>query len=551
MKGDLLDGTQLGTTAAAQAANATLLALSRAGRSFLLYDAHNEAIRAFLEDYKQSHARFAEAHGSLELTVRPFELVYEGEVVYLERDRERSLAFKMFRDGVRKVTLRKSVTWDELLRLLEILSIRYTGVRQSEDDLVTLLWKAGFKNIDLEAIEGVVPDEEDEEEDDDADRQQHGAPDDRDLPLPTSHRPEPAYYDDVEEDALAALREEVDTLHLPSNAVRLSELLLTLVADPVDPTDHGDVRHYLEELRDFLMAEEQLGTLVAFTSRVQEALHHDPALLASFHSGFGQEGLRRIVRSIQKNHTTVPAELLELLALVPGRHLEELVALLGSERDAVGRRMVRQLIERYAPDNETWLMGQILAAESDVARDLLRALGTASPDMMVTIAPDLATHSDTSLLEELLWQLDKLGRGASIDRVLLDMLNSDNEAVAVRAAETLARRAYHPALENMVSRIEHGVSHEAAEAMGAALSQLNPREAQTRFRRWIRPGGLRQMMGGAGRGPGVWAAMGGLERMLDPIDDDVVEFLIKKGDKVLAARARACLVRRRHLRGEG
>ena len=551
MQGDLLDGTQLGKTERARAANAVLLALSRAGRSFLLYDAHNEAIRGFLQDYREAHTRFAKAHGTLDLVVRPFELVYADEVVYLERDRERSLAFKMFRDGVRRVTLKSTVTWDELLRLLEILSIRFTGVRQQEDDLVTLLWKAGFKHIDLEAIEGVTPDEEDEEQAEESDKDKHGAPPDRDLPLPVGAGARAAFYDDVDDEALEALRAESDSRTLPANAARLATLLLECVADPVDPTQIQDVRFYIEELRDFLMAEEQLALLVQYTRAVQEALGHDDLTLKGFHAGFGRAGLRRLVRSIQKNHTSVPSELFELLAAVPGEHLKELVSLLQSERDAGSRRVIRQLLEEYVSGNEAWIMGQVLAAEPDVAKDLLRALGSASPDEVVTLAPDLAQHPDPGLLDELLWQLDKLDRSAHIDRVVVEMLQSSNDSVVQRAAELASKRGYAPAYEHMARRVETGLADTAAEAVGVAMVSLNPRGAQETFRGWIRPGGLRSMFGRTGSGAKAWAAIGGLERLQDAVDDDIVEHLIKKGEGVLVDRARACLVRRRHLRGEG
>ncbi len=554
-RGDLLTGTKLGTTPVSKDANAVLLALSRAGRSFQLYDAHNEAIRGFLQDYRDSWKGFAQTHGDLELVVRPFELICAEEVVYLERDRERSLAFKMFRDGVRKVTLKKGVTWDELLRLLEILSIRFTGIRQQEDDIVTLLWKADFEHIDIEAVEGVIPDEEDEEGDEDEEEYDHGAPDDRDRPLPRSPGLQSAYFDYVEEEALEALRAEAHGKQLPVNAIRLSGLLLEVVADPLDPMELKDVRFYLEELRDFLMAEEQLGRLVAYTYSVQVALCDEEAALASFHAGFGRAGLRRIIRSIQKNHKTVPSELFELLELVPGDHLKELIALLKIQRDAVGRRMVRQLIERYVPDNESWFFSQILTVDSDVGRDLLRALGTAAPETMETIARDLYTHRDPILLDELLWQLEKLDRGAKVDRVLVDMLTGGpSESVRVRTAEVLAGRGYQPAFDRIVACVEKpglgGLSSEAAEAYGVVLSTLNPNQAREYFRRWIRPAGLRTMMKGAGKGPTAWAALSGLERLMDPIDDDVVEFMIKRGDKELVTRARACLVRRRHLRGD-
>ncbi len=150
----------VGGTTHGIATNNALRALSRAARSFLLYEPRNQAIRDFLQEYRENMMAALSAYGPMELDIRPFEMVRNGEVVYLERDRERSLAFRLFRDGVRRLTLKPDVVWEELLRLLEILSIRYTGVRQSEDDIVTLLWKAGFKSIAIVAVEGFVPDEE-------------------------------------------------------------------------------------------------------------------------------------------------------------------------------------------------------------------------------------------------------------------------------------------------------------------------------------------------------------------------------------------------------
>src|SRR5512136_798858 len=91
---ELAEEAQLGGTPAGRAANAALRAISRTARSFLLYDPHNDAIRSFLEDLRARMEEALRAAGTLALEVRPFELVLNGEVVYLERDRERSLAFR-------------------------------------------------------------------------------------------------------------------------------------------------------------------------------------------------------------------------------------------------------------------------------------------------------------------------------------------------------------------------------------------------------------------------------------------------------------------------
>ena len=144
----------------AVAANAALLALTRSARSFTLYDPSNKVVRTLIGDYRDKLRKALSSFGSLVLEVHPFELVLGREVVYLEKDRERSLSFRLFRDGVRRIGVEPGMTWEEMLRLFQILSIRYTGVRQQEEDLVTLLRKAAFDHVSVAAIEGFVPEEE-------------------------------------------------------------------------------------------------------------------------------------------------------------------------------------------------------------------------------------------------------------------------------------------------------------------------------------------------------------------------------------------------------
>ena len=64
-------------------------------RSFLIYDSRNEAIRGFLQYQRTMSAALSE-YGEMVLEIRPFEMVRGVEIVYLERDRERSLRFVFF-----------------------------------------------------------------------------------------------------------------------------------------------------------------------------------------------------------------------------------------------------------------------------------------------------------------------------------------------------------------------------------------------------------------------------------------------------------------------
>ena len=79
----------------ALAANAAVLALTRAARSFTLYDPANRVVRALIEDYRDRFRAVLGGFGPLVLEVHPFELTLGREVVYLERARERSLTFRL------------------------------------------------------------------------------------------------------------------------------------------------------------------------------------------------------------------------------------------------------------------------------------------------------------------------------------------------------------------------------------------------------------------------------------------------------------------------
>ncbi len=264
--------TALGSDERTRAANEALRALARAARSFRLYDPSNDAIRVFLQEVRDSFRSYGENHGDLVLGIRPFEMVLADvrEVVYLERDRERSLAFRLFRDGVRNLSIQPAVEWSELLQLLEILSIRYTGISHSEDDVVTLLWKAGFQHIEIEAVEGFVP--EDEVQDDGmgievaherlSAHAEVRVPPNFDLPPPSYAKEAEAKPLRVDDDVLARLRAEESSQQLPEDCLNLVREILQVVQSPTDPIELSEARPLLYEIRDFLMSEGQLDNLL-------------------------------------------------------------------------------------------------------------------------------------------------------------------------------------------------------------------------------------------------------------------------------------------------
>lgn len=473
----------------------------------------------------------------------------EGDPVYLERDRERSLAFRLFRDGVRRLRIAAEAPWDERLRLLEILSIRYTGVRQQEDDVVTLLWKAGFKHIEIEAVEGVVLDGG--EGADGADTARKGmrvdAPPDRDRPLPRPLPVEALAYRPLDVEGVLALRAEDSSTHLAAHCLQLLGRILAAVAEPTDPIEVVEVVPLFEEIREFLLGEQQLGTLLELEQLIRASLDDDNA--AALVGGMvTPRAVARIVRSIQHAHDRPPPELLELFERIDGPHLQTVLGLLERERDHDARKMTRQLIYKLGPGHEALLMERMTEAEPGVAADLFRATHKLLGDDAPAMAEELVARGDPTLQEEILTYLQRTDEATL--PILLALARSDEPTVRGEALRRLTdapeARLYPVLLDELNRRPWAKVPIDEGEQLAQAMAHADPERAGALFLSWIRPVGLLQKL----TGPSThkrqqWVAVAGLECLPELDADEDLRRLQKWAAEDLDTRTRAALVARR------
>jgi hypothetical protein len=550
---ELAEEAQLGGTPAGRAANAALRAISRTARS-VLYDPSNDAIRAHIEDLRARMAEALQVAGTLALEVRPFELVLGGEVVYLERDRERSLAFRMYRDGVRRLTIHPEIEWDEILRLLEVLSVRYTSIRQNEDDIVTLLWKAGFQHAELDAVEGFVPEEEDE-----VPGAHHGSrrsemraevPADWDLPARARGEPTTVLPRAVPEAELERLRAEEAPNALPANAVRAVVAMLEAVADTTDPTSFADLAGFVGEVRDFLLADGQLAQLTTLVRALKDESMLDPAQVAPILATFADKrAIGKILHSVPKGAETAPPELVALLDLLPADHLAHLIDLLAEERSESSRRCARSLIEHYAPKRPEELIGRLRGAEPAVARDLLRVCAHALPERAVESALELALHPDDGVVLEALWILGAAPPAPAVGRMLVRMLESSSAEIRLRVVEALAKRKEHaafaPLARHVARRARHSLTTREAETYGQGLARLSPDAALALYREWSRERRrLERVVPRPHERLLRWAAVSGLGILPGEEPEQLIRSVMEHCDDELRRHCTALLARR-------
>lgn len=103
------------------------------------------AVGAFVDRVRS----FVSLHGVLRLNVGQDTFSIGDQVVYEEENRNENLAFRLYVDGLRELSIRPGVTREEAERLAQVF---YKAVVDTTSDATLLLWEGDFHFIDYAAI---------------------------------------------------------------------------------------------------------------------------------------------------------------------------------------------------------------------------------------------------------------------------------------------------------------------------------------------------------------------------------------------------------------
>jgi HEAT repeats len=126
--------------------------LVKTQKAHRLYDARNAVAERLESELFERLGRFVTDEGEIHLVVQESQLRSEDEVVYESSDRNDSLAFLLYRDGIRRLSFGAGLELEELRAFLSCLN-RVALLSNDQDDLVTLLWEQDFHAIRYFAIE--------------------------------------------------------------------------------------------------------------------------------------------------------------------------------------------------------------------------------------------------------------------------------------------------------------------------------------------------------------------------------------------------------------
>lgn len=129
--------------------------LEKSFKTSRTYGPTSETSQKFIKQlYDHLTAHLAQ-YQTVILIVRRFQLQARGEVVYQNPEARENLAFKLFADGIRELTLREGFSQEELLFFLETLGGDYDSPT-SDDDIATRLWQKNLPSISFVTAEDII-----------------------------------------------------------------------------------------------------------------------------------------------------------------------------------------------------------------------------------------------------------------------------------------------------------------------------------------------------------------------------------------------------------
>jgi hypothetical protein len=140
-----------------QRIDALVQLLLKALRATQLYLPNNPVYQQAIQNLKAAFGPIWERRGELFLAVTESDLVWEEKPVLSQKNRSDSIAWLLFKDGIRRIGFLEGVEREEIGRFLTVLSRAKNLPADAEDDLLTLLWEQDFEFIRYDFVELAMP----------------------------------------------------------------------------------------------------------------------------------------------------------------------------------------------------------------------------------------------------------------------------------------------------------------------------------------------------------------------------------------------------------
>lgn len=133
-------------------------ALVKGLRATQLYLPNNPVYQQAMQNVRAAFRPVWEQTDELQFGVTEADIVLDGRAVLSQSNRSESIAWVLFKDGIRSVTFLPGVEEEEIVRFLGVMYKARQLPADADDDLLTLLWEQDFQYIRYDFVELAAPD---------------------------------------------------------------------------------------------------------------------------------------------------------------------------------------------------------------------------------------------------------------------------------------------------------------------------------------------------------------------------------------------------------
>jgi HEAT repeat protein len=442
----------------------------KALRAFHMYLPNNPIYQRATDNVRSAFTPIWAALDQLVLTVAETDFVWEEQVVYHQPAKGESLAWGLFKDGMRSLTIRHGAEQEELTRFLETVNqARYLSA-DAGDDLLTLLWEQEYQFIQYHFVEffgeggGSLPEASSSAtsggNDPDTAKARHAQAVEEAPPRPKGvvdleDFDSTLYFlDEAEINAVAADLQEEYRRDARGAAINVLFDLFELQGEPVI---RDEILATLEALfpnflnaRDFRTAAAVLRDSKVVAGRAPGLTPVHRARLEAFVTKLSEPAIvSQLVQSLDEaSGIAGQAEVAEVLRELQGAALEPVLAWLPRLSSAPLREVLEGVVDRLAAAHGNEVLRILRDPDSEALAGVVPLCGRLMLHQAVPGLGEVTRHPDPTLRLVAVQALAQLGTPAALGFIEQAIEDGDRAVrlVAVRAA---GARGYKGALKRV------------------------------------------------------------------------------------------------------
>ena len=450
-------------------------------KAFRLYPPENPTLVGFIDQVYRKFQLFLNKYHYFILKIGENKLSFRGVTLYENPDLKTSLAFQLYKDGLRELRFMEGLEEGEVDGLIDIMK-RSDSINKMEDDLVTLMWEKDFIHISylatdeyLEEMPAIIPanieqfranltfEPPPQSEMGDIGEETDGAEVDyyeimkrvESPPLVGVDRS--VYF--LTPDELEGLRKEVELETAPSFVFIVIDILFEILALEKSPQPYQETTGALQKLLDALITLGEFQKASELLTRVNIILNTyelkdwqvDAIRQLSDKAGEPQR-IEKIGKILDKGEEIRLEEVSNYLTLLKPNSIQPLIKVLGELNNSRARRMLCEVLIEIGKGNMELIIPFIDDHRWFLVRNIAYILGRMGKESALPTIQKALNHEEARVRREAIQALGIIVSSKAFD-LLGKALNDQDDRNRSMAALNLARvgkKASLPALLEIV-----------------------------------------------------------------------------------------------------